>query len=144
MCWDNYPPDSFTSLQLGPLSREAVKKLAKAKGYKGEDVYHISGGNPFYVNEILASYSEGIPDNIKRFNSFSIQPSGRKDKTIGNYYQSFLPFEIKYLEKLEPFYAADDICLGPKILIEEWQIFFKHELFRRTIEASLSPLAEWP
>src|SRR5689334_15993876 len=41
-------PDSFTRLQLQPLSKVAVKKMAKEKGYKGEDVYTISGGNPFY------------------------------------------------------------------------------------------------
>jgi hypothetical protein len=34
-------------------------------GYDGEDVYSISGGNPFYVNEILASYSLGVPDSVK-------------------------------------------------------------------------------
>src|SRR4029077_17006625 len=59
------PPDSFTKLQLTPLSRQAVEKMAAEKGYRGEDVYIISGGNPFYVNEILSSYSLGVPDNIK-------------------------------------------------------------------------------
>ncbi len=59
------PPHSFTRLQLPPLSRTAVEDLAKTRGYRGEDVYDIAGGNPFYVNEILASYSPGIPDNIK-------------------------------------------------------------------------------
>ncbi|HZE83110.1 MAG TPA: AAA family ATPase, partial [Puia sp.] len=49
------PPDSFTRLQLTPLSRPAVEKMAGERGYSGEDVYSISGGNPFYVNEILAS-----------------------------------------------------------------------------------------
>jgi predicted ATPase len=59
------PHGTFTRLQLTPLSRQAVEKMAIEKGYSGEDVYSISGGNPFYVNEILASYSQGVPDNIK-------------------------------------------------------------------------------
>src|SRR4051794_21444512 len=59
------PADSFSKLSISPLSREAVQKMAAEKGYSGEDVYSISGGNPFYVNEILASYSPGVPDNIK-------------------------------------------------------------------------------
>ena len=58
-------PDTFTRIQLTPLSRQAVYNLANEKGYDAENVYSISGGNPFYVNEILASYSPGIPDNIK-------------------------------------------------------------------------------
>src|SRR3954449_2766441 len=59
------PADSFSKLSIGPLSREAVQKMAAEKGYSGEDVYSISGGNPFYVNEILASYSPGVPRSIK-------------------------------------------------------------------------------
>ncbi|HET9277059.1 MAG TPA: LuxR C-terminal-related transcriptional regulator, partial [Flavitalea sp.] len=51
-------------------------------------------------------------------------------------------FELKYLEKFEPLYAtALERCLESRILlIKEAHILFKHELFRRTIEASLSPL----
>jgi predicted ATPase len=37
------PPDSFTRMQLTPLSRQAVEKMAEEKGYNGEDVYSISG-----------------------------------------------------------------------------------------------------
>ena len=49
------PAHSFTRLQPAPLSQAAVDSLAAEKGYNGQDVYTISGGNPFYVNEILAS-----------------------------------------------------------------------------------------
>src|SRR6478735_9202594 len=59
------PPDSFTKLVVPPLSKKAVVDMATRKGYNGDDVYSISAGNPFYVNEILASYSPGIPANIK-------------------------------------------------------------------------------
>ncbi len=136
--------DSFTSLQLGPLSKEAVKKLAKAKRYKGEDVYHVTGGNPFYVNEILASYSEGIPDNIRDSILSVYNRLNEKTKQVWQILSVLpLPFEIKYLEKLSPFYVdAIESCLERKILIlGDGKIFFKHELFRRTVEASLSPFA---
>ena len=39
------PSDSLTRLQLSPLSRQAVEKMAEERGYKGEDVFSISGGN---------------------------------------------------------------------------------------------------
>jgi len=137
------PLDSFTRLKLTPLSRQAVEKMAKEKGYKGEDVYSISGGNPFYVNEILASYSPGVPDNIK---DSILSVYNRLDEKTKQLWQilSVLPtgLEIRYLEKMEPsFTAAIESCLESKILISEKEfIFFKHELYRRTIEASLSPL----
>ncbi len=135
-------PDSFTRIQLLPLSRQAVEKMSSEKGYKGEDVYNISGGNPFYVNEILASYSLGIPDNIK---DSIISAYNRQEERTKQVWEllSVIPasFEVKYLEKFEPLYAAAiERCLESKILfLNDGLIFFKHELFRRTIETSLSP-----
>jgi len=136
------PPDSFTRLQLTPLSRHIVEKMAIEKGYKGEDVYSISGGNPFYVNEILASYSVGVPDNIKDSILSSYNRLDEKTKQVWQML-AVLPtgLEIKYLEKMEPSYTTSiHSCIGLKILIlKENLIFFKHELYRRTIEESLSP-----
>jgi predicted ATPase/DNA-binding CsgD family transcriptional regulator len=136
-------PDSFTRLQLTPLSRQAVEKMSIERGYNGEDVYSISGGNPFYVNEILASYSIGVPDNIRDSVLSSFNRLDEKTKQIWEIL-SVLPtgFEIKYLEKMEPAYAAAlHNCLDLRILIpKNGLITFKHELYRRTIENSLSPL----
>lgn len=137
------PPDSFTRMQLDPLSREVVEKMAREKGYSGEDVYSITGGNPFYVNEILSSYSLGVPDNVKDSIISAYNRQEGRTKEIWELL-SVIPtsFELKYLEKFEPLYAtALERCLESRILlIKEGHILFKHELFRRTIEASLSPL----
>lgn len=136
------PPDSFTRLQLTPLSRPAVEKLAGLKGYSGENVYQISGGNPFYVSEILASYSPGVPDNIK---DSILSVYNRQDGKTRQVWEilSVLPtgFEVHYLERMEPQYAASVAqCLESGILIlKGGLIYFKHELYRRTIETSLSP-----
>jgi predicted ATPase/DNA-binding CsgD family transcriptional regulator len=136
-------PDSFTRLQLTHLSRQAVEKMSIERGYNGEDVYSISGGNPFYVNEILANYSIGVPDNIRDSVLSSFNRLDEKTKQIWEIL-SVLPtgLEIKFLEKMEPAYAtAIHNCLDLKILIpKNGLITFKHELYRRTIENSLSPL----
>ena len=136
-------PDALTRIQLLPLSREAVEKMAEEKGYKGEDVYRISGGNPFYVNEILASYSKSVPDNIKDSILSVFNRMEDKTKQIWEI-MSVLPRGIKskYLEKIEPLYeAAIERCLDSKIIIlKDGLLFFKHELYRRTLEVSLSPL----
>jgi DNA-binding CsgD family transcriptional regulator/tetratricopeptide (TPR) repeat protein len=136
------PPHLFTRLQLPPLSRTAVENLAKTRGYRGEDVYGISGGNPFYVNEILASYSPGIPDNIKDSILSVFNRLGTATRQVCELL-SVLPtgLETNYLEELEPQYAtALAACLETKIiLLKDNRLFFKHELYRRTIEYALSP-----
>lgn len=136
------PPHSFTRIQLPPLSKAAVENLAKTRGYRGEDVYGISGGNPFYVNEILASYSPGIPDNIK---DSILSVFNRLDNNTRQVCEllSVMPtgLETDYLGELEPQYATDLAgCLETKIiLLKDNRLFFKHELYRRTIEYALSP-----
>ena len=52
------------------------------------------------------------------------------------------PLEIDYLKKLDPlFVAVIEDCIKHNVLVlKKGLIAFKHELYRRTIEASLSPL----
>lgn len=135
-------PDSFTRMPLAPLSMDAVEKMALEKGYKGVDVYRITGGNPFYVNEILASYSLGVPDNIKDSILSTYNRTSEKARQVWQIL-SVIPhgLEIKYLEKMEPAYRdAIQMCLDCQVLyLEKEKVFFKHELYRRTIENALSP-----
>ncbi len=136
-------PHTFTRIQLTPLSRQAVEKMAGEKGYSGEDVYSISGGNPFFVSEILASYSFGVPDNIKDsvLSVFNSVPDNTKEawKIL-----SMMPtgLELDYSEKIETsFTGALENCMAKKILlVQDGKLLFKHELYRRTVAESLSPL----
>jgi tetratricopeptide (TPR) repeat protein len=135
--------DSFIRLQLPPLSKQVVDKMAGERGWKGEDVYSISGGNPFYVNEILASYSVGIPENIR---DSVLSVYNRQDAKTKHVWEilSVMPtgFSARYLDKMDPFYAdVIEEGLAAKMLVNnKGVISFKHELFRRAVEASLSPL----
>ena len=138
----NLAPDTFTRIQLTPLSLEAVHKLSDEKGFDAENVYSISGGNPFYVNEILASYSPGIPDNIK---DAILSVYNRTEEETKNVLQmlSVIPegLELNRFSKIDPSWLeAISDCFEKKILlIKNDKIYFKHELYRRTIESSLSP-----
>ncbi len=134
---------SLTHLKLTPLSKDAVEKMAQDKGYNGEDVYSISGGNPFYVNEILASYSSGIPENIKDsiLSVFNRHPA---DTRYLWEILSVLPtgLETGLLEKIVPGYknAITYSLDSHTMIIKNDRICFKHELYRRTIEESLPSL----
>ena len=135
------PPDSFTKRVVTPLSKQAVVEMATKKGYSGEDVYSISGGNPFYVNEILASYSPGVPDNIKDsiLSVYERQKEGTK-----NAWQiwSVMPegLEVDRVARLKSALGkAIDHCFAISVIIvQNDKVVFKHELYRRTIEESLT------
>jgi DNA-binding CsgD family transcriptional regulator len=135
--------DSLTRLQLTPFSRQAVEKMASVKGYNGVDVFNITGGNPFYVTEILASYSSGVPDNV-RDSILSVYNRQEEDTKMLWEMLSIFPagFELQYLEQIQPRYReAVKYCFDSRILIaRDGLIFFKHQLYSQTIESSLSPL----
>lgn len=138
------PADAVTKLEPAALSRGAVEKLAASKGYNGEDVYAITGGNPFYVREVLAAYSPGVPSTIKDSIlavAAGIPPAMRRIWDL----LSIMPngFEPGYLGRMEPGYAEvlEDSLASNIVLLRAGRLFFKHELYRRAIEGELSPLA---
>lgn len=135
------PPHSFTKLTLGPLSKQTVLEMATQKGYNGEEVYGISGGNPFYVNEILASYSPGIPDNIKNsiLSVYERQKGGTK--TAWQIW-SIMPegLEIERMANIKRSWDIDHCFAINVIVVQNGKVVFKHELYRKTIEESLTPI----
>jgi DNA-binding CsgD family transcriptional regulator len=54
---------SVTRIGLDPLGREAVAVLAAGSGVNAEQLYRLTGGNPFFVTEILAAGSDALRQN---------------------------------------------------------------------------------
>ena len=135
------PHDSFSKLMITPLSKQSVVEMATQKGYNGEDVYAITGGNPFYVNEILARYSPGVPDNIK---DSILAVYERQKEGTKNAWQiwSVMPegLEIERVPKIKMSIDINHCFALGVIIVQVGKVVFKHELYRRTIEESLSPL----
>ncbi|HXW78084.1 MAG TPA: AAA family ATPase, partial [Acidimicrobiales bacterium] len=52
-------------LKLAPLSPDAVGQLAAPHGIDGTELYEKTGGNPFFVVEVLAGDSEQIPATVR-------------------------------------------------------------------------------
>ncbi|HEX3913578.1 MAG TPA: LuxR C-terminal-related transcriptional regulator [Steroidobacteraceae bacterium] len=52
-------------MRLAPLSLEAVEILAKDSGREASLLHQITGGNPFFVGEVLASPAEFVPETVR-------------------------------------------------------------------------------
>jgi DNA-binding CsgD family transcriptional regulator len=59
------PPASVHRIALPPLSESAVTRLAAVSGRAGREVHRATGGNPFYVTEVLATAGRGIPASVR-------------------------------------------------------------------------------
>jgi DNA-binding CsgD family transcriptional regulator len=52
-------------MRLAPLSLAAVKVLAGESGRDAGLLYQVTGGNPFFVREVLASPNELVPETVR-------------------------------------------------------------------------------
>jgi len=52
-------------LPLAPLSAQAVQMLAAGRGVDPEELYRITGGNPFYVREVLEAGLGDVPSSAR-------------------------------------------------------------------------------
>jgi DNA-binding CsgD family transcriptional regulator len=56
---------STRRVALGPLSEHAVGQLAVACGLEPSALYELTGGSPFFVAEVLAAGSLGVPSSAR-------------------------------------------------------------------------------
>jgi len=50
---------------LVPLSLDAVRRLSGGSGLPAPELYRLTGGNPFYVTEVLRSGTEEVPPSAR-------------------------------------------------------------------------------
>lgn len=59
------PPATVQRVALPRLSPDAVAGLARPAGRDAEALYRVSGGNPFFVSELLRAAPGAVPPSVK-------------------------------------------------------------------------------
>ena len=120
-------------IRVKPLSREAVEQLGAT-----HEVYELTGGNPFYVTEVLASGGQQVPATVR-------------DAVLARFAK--LDDESRRLieiASLIPGRAEIDLIGGaPRASsgianVEQHAVIFRHELGRRAIEGSIPDARRTP
>jgi DNA-binding CsgD family transcriptional regulator/tetratricopeptide (TPR) repeat protein len=129
-------------LKVERLSRAAVAELAEPYGLDAAELYGRTGGNPFFVTEVLATGGERLPvtvrDAVLARAARVSEPAQRLLDAV-----AIVPgaAEVWLLQGL----AGDlvcyiDECLASGMLaVSGTAISFRHELARLAIEEAISP-----
>ncbi|AGZ39984.1 LuxR family transcriptional regulator [Actinoplanes friuliensis DSM 7358] len=124
---------------LAPLSAEAVGELARRAGRASSSVYAVTGGNPLLVTEVLAAADEGVPATVSDLvlsRLAALTPAARD--AAG--FVSVVPSQAEPA-LLGPRAAGVEECLAGGVLSASAEgVAFRHELLRRAVEESLSPV----
>ncbi|HET9110769.1 MAG TPA: AAA family ATPase [Ktedonobacterales bacterium] len=141
------PARDVTRLRLPPLSEVAVAALARDTGRPTDDLYAITGGNPFFVTEVLANDPTGTPTSVR---DAVLAQVGR----LSHEAQSLLevvavaPGKIDWAVVEATMGSAgnhsdsaplDECLVAGMLLLERGMAAYRHELARQAVESALAP-----
>lgn len=129
-------------VELARLSSDAVTALARSAEMDAAELYERTGGNPFYVSEVIAGGSRRIPATVRdAVLARAAALSGAARDVLEAVAVIPQRTEVWLLEALVQ-RALDglDECLDSGMLRGELNgVAFRHELARLAIEESLTP-----
>jgi DNA-binding CsgD family transcriptional regulator/tetratricopeptide (TPR) repeat protein len=135
------PMDSTHRLQVNPLSTQAVATLAQGHPVDPEELYRLTGGNAFYVTEVLAS-GEAMPATVQDAVLARVDRLGDEARQI----VEAVSIAPKSLDMEQANLLADtgsvgiDQAVGAGVLLAEGTVLrFRHELARAAVEGAIPP-----
>ena len=136
------PAREVTRLRLFPLSEGSVATLARQAHRRGRQLHAITGGNPFFVTEALASDAPGVPTSVSDAVLARLarrSPEARRLVEV----VAIAPGQIEQ-EVVTAISVSDDAtldeCLSTGVLrLDGGAVRFRHELARQAVEGALSP-----
>ena len=129
---------STRRITLDRLSPDAVRRLAGAQGAAA--LHALTGGNPFYVGEVLAMGNASVPPSVADVVRARVRRhSGPAQRILGAASVLARPAPAALLATVAgvPAEAVDE-CHASGTLLEDGHAFqFRHELTRRAVEQAL-------
>jgi DNA-binding CsgD family transcriptional regulator/tetratricopeptide (TPR) repeat protein len=125
-----------------PLSLDAVRELAGDQEIDAAELHDRTGGNPFFVTEVLASDELGVPATVRDAvltRAARLRPSARAildaAAVAGPRIEPWLLQDLVAAES-----AAIEECLATGVLrVQDGAFTFRHELARQAILQALTP-----
>jgi DNA-binding CsgD family transcriptional regulator len=137
------PPQVSQRLSLPPLSPQAVLTLAEQAGRPATDLHAITGGNPFFLAELLAHTDARVPGTVRDLvlaRAAHLAPEARAVLELVAVAPGALePWVLILTLRPEP--ASVDACLECGLLtLTPRGLSFRHELARRAVESAVLSL----
>jgi DNA-binding CsgD family transcriptional regulator len=129
-------------LTVPSLSPEAVAELAGSAEVDADELHRLTGGNPFFVTEVLASGNGAIPPTVTdAVLARAARLSGEARAVLDAVAIAPPQADLWLLEAIAgESMKGLDACLGSGMLRPERAgVAFRHELARLALEASVAP-----
>ena len=138
------PRECVVRVAPEPLSTTAVALLAERAGRDATDLHAVSGGNPFYVTEVLAAAAgDGVPASVRDAVAMrvdGVSPPARAVVELAAVVPGATELWL-FGETVGADAGAIDECIAAGLLtLRGDTVAFRHDLARRAVEDDLSPV----
>lgn len=140
------PPSCTKRIELSVLTPDGVSALGAPVGYDDEELYEITGGNPFFVTELLAcreDFPQSIPASVKDAVSSRLNRLASAEREFLETI-SVIPGPVPR-HVLQPLFGENAetlamACVGRTLLMQDVNraLRFRHELARLATLARIS------
>lgn len=133
---------ALTRVALAPLSPDAVAQLAEPHGIEPDGLHQATGGNPFFVTEVLASGGDELPATVRdAVLARAARLTPEAQCVLGAVAVATPLAELWLVEALSgEIDARLDECIESGMLVSvEDGVAFRHEIARLALEESITP-----
>ena len=138
------PRERVRLLAPEALSEGAVALLAERAGREASGLHAVSGGNPFFVTEVLAAPAGAhVPASVRDAVALRLAAIGPRAREVAELAAVVPgPAELPLVEAATGAGAAaiDECVLAGLLQLHGEALAFRHDLARRAVEDGLSPL----
>ncbi len=142
--WGDLPLDCRERIELQPLSPAAVTALAARAHHIVQDIYAVTGGNPFHVTEFLATERATIPHSVRDATlarTARLTSHARRTLDCASIFPRIIDQSL-LRELAEDFdHSRVEECMRAGMLNATGEaLSFRHELARRAVHEAMAPL----
>jgi DNA-binding CsgD family transcriptional regulator/tetratricopeptide (TPR) repeat protein len=133
---------STRRIGLGPLSEDAVRVIAYGTGLEAAELYRLTGGNPFYVTEVIRVGSGTVPPSARDAVLARVAALSTESRAVLEVAALIgLRVELRLLESVTACSpsAIDELVTSGSLVSEGASLRFRHEIARRAIEETVAP-----
>jgi DNA-binding CsgD family transcriptional regulator len=126
-------------LPLAPLSAQAVRMLSAGRGVDPEELYRVTGGNPFYVHEVLEAGPGEVPGSARDVvlaRAARLGPRARETLKAAALMGGTVDERLLRQVVARPALAE---VISSGLVVDHPVLRFRHEIARQAIEQAVLP-----
>jgi DNA-binding CsgD family transcriptional regulator/tetratricopeptide (TPR) repeat protein len=129
-------------IDLPPLTPAAVRRLAEGTSYAPDELYELTGGNPFFVVEVLSDHGSDIPASARDAvlaRAARLSDVARSALDLASLDSWRVDPDLVARAGRVPSDAFDELLAAGLLKAESGRLRFRHQLARRAIASEVPP-----